>query len=81
MGGLKAMTRKPDALVLASLKHDDIAAVEALKLKIPIIAITDTNVDPSKIQFPIPANDDAVSSVRYIMSKLSAAIERGKKNK
>ena len=81
LGGLKAMTRKPDALILASLKHDDIAAVEALKLKIPIIAITDTNVDPSKIQFPIPANDDAVSSVRYIMSKLSAAIERGKKNK
>jgi len=78
LGGLKTLTRKPDVLVLVSLKHDTIAATEALKMKIPVVAIADTNVDPTSIMFPIPANDDAISSVRYVFAKLIDAIQKGK---
>ncbi len=78
MGGLKLLTRLPDVIVLASLKYDSIAATEALKMKIPVVAIADTNTDPSKIAHPLPANDDAISSVKFIFSKLSAAVQRGK---
>ena len=78
LGGLKTLTRKPDVLVLVSLKHDTIAATEALKMKMRVVGMGDTNVDPTSIMFPIPANDDAISSVRYVFAKLIDAIQKGK---
>jgi len=68
MGGIKNMLELPGAIFATSAKEDSLAIAEAKKLGIPIIAIADTNVNPSDIDYPIPANDDAISSIRLILS-------------
>lgn len=68
MGGIKHMSELPAAIFAVSIKEDNLAIQEAVKMGIPVIAIADTNTDPSKIDFPIPANDDAISSLRLILS-------------
>jgi small subunit ribosomal protein S2 len=74
MGGIKNMAELPGAVFAASIKEDNLAITEAKKMGIPVIAIADTNVDPSKIDFPIPANDDAISSVKYVLEKVRDVI-------
>lgn len=74
MGGIKNMADLPGAVFAASIKEDNLAITEAKKMGIPVIAIADTNVDPSQIDFPIPANDDAISSLRLILSYVYKAI-------
>ena len=64
LGGIKDMTRLPDALVVIDPRKEHIAVAEARKLGIPIIAVVDTNCDPDKIDYPIPGNDDAIRSIR-----------------
>ena len=76
-GGIKNLTRLPDALFICDAKENDIAVREAKKVNIPVIAITDTDCDPSDIAYIIPANDDAVSSVRFILEKVKASIFKG----
>lgn len=74
MGGIKNMTDLPGAIFTASIKEDNLAIVEAQKMGIPVISIADTNVDPSKVDYPIPANDDAISSLKLILSYVCKAI-------
>jgi len=74
MGGFKEMTAPPGALFIADPIKDKIAFAEAKKLDVAVIAIIDTNCNPDGIDYPIPANDDAIKTIRLISSKLADAI-------
>jgi small subunit ribosomal protein S2 len=74
MGGIKYMTELPGAIFVTSVKEDALAIAEAKKMGIPVIAIADTNTNPSDVDYPIPANDDAISSLRLILSYIAKAI-------
>jgi small subunit ribosomal protein S2 len=78
LGGIKDMHRLPDALFVVDPKKERIAVLEARKLKIPIIAVIDTNCDPDEIDYPIPGNDDAIRAVRLMVGKIADAIIEGK---
>jgi small subunit ribosomal protein S2 len=75
LDGIADMRKLPDVMVVVDVCHDDIAVREAIKLKIPIVAIVDTNGDPDNIDFPIPANDDAVRSIKIIMDLLTDSVK------
>ena len=77
-GGIKDMSKLPDILFVVDIIKNEIAVREANIKDIPIVAIVDTNVDPTVISYPIPANDDAISSVKYVLSHLRDAIIKGK---
>jgi small subunit ribosomal protein S2 len=78
LGGIKDMHRLPDALFVIDPKKEEIAVKEARKLKIPIIAVIDTNCDPDVIDYPIPGNDDAIRAVKLMVSKIADAIIEGR---
>ncbi len=78
LGGIKDMHRLPDAIFIVDPKKERIAVLEARKLKIPIIAVIDTNCDPDEIDYPIPGNDDAIRAVKLMVSKIADAIIEGK---
>jgi small subunit ribosomal protein S2 len=77
LGGISDLNRLPAELFLIDVKKEHIAVSEALKLNIPTFAMVDTNSDPSNIDFPIPANDDATKSISLITSIIIKAIEEG----
>lgn len=77
LGSIADLNRLPAALFIVDTVKEHIAVDEAIKLGIPTIAICDTNCDPSMIDFPIPANDDATKSVELIMNAMVKAIEEG----
>jgi len=77
LGGIADLNRLPAALFLIDVKKEHIAVAEAMKLNIPTFAMVDTNSDPSNIDFPIPANDDATKSISLITSIIIKAIEEG----
>ncbi|MDD5145271.1 MAG: 30S ribosomal protein S2 [Candidatus Pacebacteria bacterium] len=79
-GGIKDLGRLPDAILILDMKKDEIAVREAKNVGIKIIGITHTNVDPTLADFPIPANDDAISSVKYILDKIKEAIQKVRPN-
>lgn len=72
------MVRLPDAVFVCDMRGDHGAIKEARMKNIPIIAISDTNCDPSLADYPIPANDDAISSVRYILDKVKEVVLKTK---
>jgi small subunit ribosomal protein S2 len=75
-GGIKNMKRLPGALFIVDPPMERIAVHEALRMKIPIVAMCDTNCNPDEIDYPIPSNDDAIRAVRLIASRIAdAAIE------
>lgn len=76
--GVKNITTLPQALFVTDLKIEEIAVREARRLVIPIVAIVDSNGDPSLVDYLIPANDDAIKSIRLITSKIADAILEGK---
>lgn len=78
LGGIKDMHRLPDALFIVDPKKERIAVLEAQKLKIPIIAVIDTNCDPDEIDYPVPGNDDAIRAVKLMVSKVADAIIEGR---
>ncbi len=78
LGGIKDMHRLPDALFVVDPKKERIAVLEARKLKIPIIAVIDTNCDPDEIDYPIPGNDDAIRAVKLMVGKIADAIIEGR---
>lgn len=82
-GGLKTMKKLPDVLFVVDCVRDNIAVKEAVKLKIPIVAITDSNADPDEIDYPIPGNDDAIKSIKYFLGKVEDAVlnAKSKRNK
>ena len=73
-GGIKNMEKIPDAIFVFDVDENGIAVREAKKMGIPIIGIVDTNINPEDITYPIPANDDAVSAVKYIVDKVAEAL-------
>jgi small subunit ribosomal protein S2 len=75
LGGISDLNRLPAALFVIDVKREHIAVAEAQKLNIPVFAMVDTNSDPSDIDFPIPANDDAFKSISIITGYLGKAIE------
>lgn len=78
LGGIKEMKKVPDALFVIDPKKEEIAIAEARKLNIPIIATVDTNCDPDLIDYPIPANDDAIRAVKLLTGKIADAIMEGR---
>ena len=77
LGSIKDLTRLPSALFVVDVCKEQIAVREAKRLGIPVFAMVDTNSDPTKIDFPIPANDDASKSIALIVGVLCKAIEEG----
>ncbi len=77
--GIQNMERLPDLLYVVDVNREDIAIKEANLLEIPVVAIIDTNSDPEMIDFPIPANDDAIESIKLITNIIETAIIEGKK--
>jgi len=71
------MERLPDALVVIDTNREEIAVAEAARLKIPVVAIVDTNCDPERIDYPIAGNDDAIRSIRVILQKLVDSMVEG----
>jgi len=81
VGGLRNLTRLPDAIFVWDVKNEKIATDEAQKRNIPIIAVCDTNTNPTGINYPVPANDDATKTIKLIMKLVDEAIEAGKAEK
>lgn len=77
-GGIKDMAEQPIAVIVTDTIQDKNAIKEAKTLNIPVFAICDTNTDPSEVDFPIPANDDAIKAVKLILDYFAAAIKEGK---
>ncbi|MBL7845930.1 MAG: 30S ribosomal protein S2 [Cyclobacteriaceae bacterium] len=75
LGGITELNRLPAALFVIDVKREHIAVAEAQKLNIPVFAMVDTNSDPSDIDFPIPANDDAFKSISIVTKYIGKAIE------
>ncbi len=77
LGGIADLTRLPAALYVVDVKREHIAIKEAQKLNIPVFAMVDTNSDPTAIDYPIPANDDAFKSIAIITKEIGRVIEEG----
>ncbi len=78
LSGIKDMGRRPDALFVIDTVRESIAVAEGNKLGIPVVGIVDTNADPTLIDYPIPANDDAIRSIELITTKVADAILEGR---
>ncbi len=68
--GVRTLDKKPDAVVIVDTARESIAVAEARRLKVPIVGIIDSNGDPSKVDYPVPANDDAMRSIRVVLQNL-----------
>jgi small subunit ribosomal protein S2 len=77
LGGISQLARLPAALFIVDITHEHIALAEALKLNVTTFGMVDTNSDPSRVDFPIPSNDDATKSIAIITSYVAAAIAEG----
>lgn len=78
-GGIKEMSEQPAAVIVVDANEDKNAIKEANVLKIPVFAITDTNIDPTNINYVIPANDDSIKATKLILDYFLEAIKEGKK--
>lgn len=78
VGGIRSLKRKPDAIYLVDLQKEKTAIREARKCRIPAVAIVDTNVNPELVEWPIPANDDAIKSIELITGLVTEAIKVGR---
>ena len=77
--GLRRLKKLPDAVLVVDTTHDTTAVREARRMKIPIVALVDTNADIRAIDYPIPSNDDALPAIRYMLGRMAHAIEEGRK--
>jgi small subunit ribosomal protein S2 len=78
LGGIKDMKNLPDALFVIDIGHENIAVLEAKKLGIPVIAVVDTNYDPTLVDYAIPGNDDAIRAVQLYVRAAADAVLEGK---
>ena len=78
IGGMRGMTRLPDAVFIVDPKREELAVREAERLNIPIIGMVDTNSDPDPVRYVIPSNDDAIRSVRFISGAIADAALEGR---
>jgi small subunit ribosomal protein S2 len=79
LGGIRTIKGLPKALFIVDPKREQIAVTEARKLKIPIVAMIDTNCDPDLIDYIIPGNDDAIRAIKLFSTKMADAVQEGKK--
>jgi len=79
LGGIRKLRKLPGCLFVVDPKREDIAVTEARKLKIPIVAMVDTNCDPDLIDYIIPGNDDAIRAIKLFSAKMADAVLEGKK--
>ncbi|MFH0829007.1 MAG: 30S ribosomal protein S2 [Candidatus Kerfeldbacteria bacterium] len=77
VGGIERMSKIPEAIFVVDAKQEKTAVKEALKVKVPIVALVDTNVNPEGIAYPIPANDDATKSISLLTEAIAEAVEEG----
>jgi small subunit ribosomal protein S2 len=77
LGSIAELTRLPSAIFIVDINKENIALLEAKKLNIPTFAMVDTNSDPTKVDFPIPSNDDASKSIAVIIDHIAAALNEG----
>jgi small subunit ribosomal protein S2 len=77
LGGISDLNRLPAALFVVDIKREHIAIAEAQKLNIPVFGLVDTNSDPTKIDYPIPGNDDAFKSIKLITDYVGSILEEG----
>ncbi len=78
LGGIREMTKLPDLVYVVDVRREDTAVREANILGIPVIALVDTNCDPSGVDYVIPANDDAIRAIKLLTSKIADAVLEGK---
>ena len=76
--GLVNLEEMPDVLYIADMRIEKTAALEAEKMEIPVVAVTDTNVNPKRVSYLIPANDDAVNSIRMMANLVAESLNEGK---
>ena len=81
LGGISEMTKTPSALWIVDTNKEHIAVSEAQKLRIPVVAILDTNCDPDLVDYPIPGNDDAIRSVKLLTHIVGEAVVAGKQQR
>jgi small subunit ribosomal protein S2 len=79
LGGIKDMGRLPDIVYVVDPRKEDIAVAEARKMGVSLLAIVDSNCDPTEIDYPIPGNDDAIRAIRLLTSRVADAVVEGKK--
>ena len=72
--GIKDMRKPPDAVVVVDAQYEDTAIKEASSLGIPVVAIVDSNTDPDKVNYPIPANDDSIRTIQLLMGSIANAV-------
>ncbi len=78
LGGIKALRKLPDALFVIDPKKEEIAVKEANKLRVPVVAVVDTNCDPDVVDYKIPGNDDAIRAIRLFCAAMADAVLEGK---
>ena len=78
VGGFKEMTSLPSALFIIDITKENIALAEAKRVGIPVVAIVDTNCNPDDIDYPIPANDDAIKAIKLVCSKIADSVIEGR---
>src|SRR5579883_2135152 len=79
LGGIKEMRKLPNAVFIVDTRKERTAVLEARRLEIPVIALADTNCDPDEMDYPIPANDDAIRAVRLLCAKITDAVLEGRR--
>jgi small subunit ribosomal protein S2 len=78
LGGIKGMRKLPDAIFVVDPKQEEIAVKEARKLRVPVIAVIDTNCDPDMVDYKVPGNDDAIRAIRLFCAAIADAVIEGK---
>ena len=78
LGGIRDMTKLPDLIYIVDVRREDTAVHEANILKIPVIALVDTNCDPSGVDYVIPANDDAIRAIKLLTARIADAVLEGR---
>lgn len=76
--GIQGMRKLPEAIFVADINYDDISVAEARKVKVKVVGVVDSNSDPSKVDYPIPCNDDATRAIELIATVIGEAVQEGK---
>lgn len=79
LGGVQNLTKKPDVVFVADVVKDEIVVKEAKVMKVPVVGICDSNANPTQVDYPIPGNDDAVKSLKFLIGKVLEAIQSARK--
>ncbi len=79
IGGISGLEKLPNAVFIVDMKEEKTAVVEANKVKVPVVGICDTNINPENSAYPIPGNDDATKSIEMITNLVAEAVNEGRK--